>query len=226
MNCFIAHRGNDEHPYKENTIEAITECLKKDYISGVEFDVRMTKDKKIVVTHNMTISKVSNGFGFVKNMTLKQLRKYNFGTKKHPSKIATLDDVLKNINSNKKIIIEIKAEIDKIKVIVNKIIKIVSKYQYLNIYFCSFNRKVIEYIFKKNYPVKLGLILLLPFDLNKIDNYCDFYVMNYLHLNKVNEIKNKEIMLWTVNNKDVLNDIRRKVNKNICIITDKAYLLK
>ncbi|NLL44427.1 MAG: hypothetical protein GX247_02010 [Mollicutes bacterium] len=224
MNHFIAHRGNDDHPYKENTQEAILECLKKDYILGVEFDVRMTKDKKIVIAHNMTISKVSDGYGLIKNMTLKELQKYNFGTKQYPSKIVTLDSVLEKINGNKKIVIEIKAEMDRLKMMIDRITKIINKYNHLNLYLCSFNRQVMEYLYQKKIPAKLGIILVYPFNLTKIESYCDFYVINYLYFKKLEQTK--EIMVWTVNSKDIYNNIKYKINENVSIITDKAYLLK
>ena len=49
----ISHRGNDLHKFKENTKEAIISTLSNDYTSGVELDVRMTKDKKIVLSHSL-----------------------------------------------------------------------------------------------------------------------------------------------------------------------------
>ena len=49
---FIAHRGLDNHKYHENTKEALVESLNKDYISGVELDIRLTKDNKFVIYHN------------------------------------------------------------------------------------------------------------------------------------------------------------------------------
>lgn len=46
MFLFISHRGNGKHNYKENTVKSIINVLKED-VDGVEFDIRMTKDKKI-----------------------------------------------------------------------------------------------------------------------------------------------------------------------------------
>lgn len=42
----ISHRGNDKENFKENTILAIKNSLSKSYIDGVEFDIRLTRDKK------------------------------------------------------------------------------------------------------------------------------------------------------------------------------------
>ena len=48
----ISHRGNDNHNYKENTIEAVVFSLNRDYVDGVEVDIMFTKDKEIVLNHD------------------------------------------------------------------------------------------------------------------------------------------------------------------------------
>lgn len=224
MAKFIAHRGNDNHQYKENTKEAIWESLKRDYISGVEFDIRMTKDKKIVIIHNCTISQASDGWGFVKHMNLKELRKYNFGTKNNPARIATLEQVLSGIRCDKKIVIEIKEETDKFKLLVDKLLKIVKKNKNLNLYFCSFNHKLIEYFKKKSSYIKAGVVFLLATDIDKTNLYSDFYVINYLYLDKIKT--DKEIMIWTIDSIKQYRKIRINLTNNMYVITDKAYLLK
>ena len=91
-----AHRGASGYA-PENTLEAF-ELAAKLGADGVEFDVQYTKDGEIVVIHDETIDRVSNGSGFVSQMTLEQLRQLNFN-KTHQEysfcKIPTLDEVLK-----------------------------------------------------------------------------------------------------------------------------------
>ena len=90
MYNLIAHRGVNNLDFGENTKEAVTNSLKNSYVKGVEIDARITKDNKIVVIHDMTINRTSDGAGFVSKMNLRDLRKYNFGTKKNFSRISTL----------------------------------------------------------------------------------------------------------------------------------------
>jgi len=45
----IAHRGNDNHNYRENSEEAIIYSLSRTYIDGIECDLRLTKDNEIVL---------------------------------------------------------------------------------------------------------------------------------------------------------------------------------
>ena len=109
----IAHRGKYEHsPFVENSIEALIDALKQPFIQGVELDVRMTKDQVLVIHHNATIDHTSDGKGILSTMTLSELYQYNFGTKKHPSKIATLKNFLDVIDTKKEILIELKNGIE------------------------------------------------------------------------------------------------------------------
>lgn len=221
----IAHRGNNNHEFKENTLDAILASINKEYVDGVELDIRMTKDKKIVVIHDYLINEVSDGIGIVKEMTLKQLQKYNFGTKEHPSKITTLESVLKNITNGKKIIIEIKEETDDFLKLVNELDKVLQQYPNRNILLCSFNYKLCQYI-KKNFKYKIGLLIGIKLNVDKFYNNLNFNAINYRHLNKI-VFKFKKNYVWTINDEHLLKKLKKKIIKyNIGIITDKPYLIK
>ena len=138
MYKFIAHRGNDDD-LAENSKEAILNSLSKPYIDGVEFDIRITKDNKFVINHNATINLNSNKIGTIKNMTLKQLKEVKFKNHNKVYRIATLNEVLKQIKNDKIIIIEIKEEKNYNTYQKKKLLKLLKKYSYLNIYLTSFN---------------------------------------------------------------------------------------
>ena len=46
----IAHRGLTNENIKENTLEAFINAIENNY-DGIELDLRLTKDKKIVCLH-------------------------------------------------------------------------------------------------------------------------------------------------------------------------------
>ncbi len=220
----IAHRGNNVHNYPENSLDAFISSLKEDYIQGIELDVRLTKDKKVVVIHDFTINRTSNGHGIVKNMTLKELQKYKFGNKYKTYPIITLDEVLKRIDSHKKIIIEIKHELKNIKEIVNRVIKVVKKYKKLNIYLTGFSVKLTDYI-KSNYPqYKVGLA---PLIVNKKINFDDDYDAYFIKYNFFKKFPTKKLLFfWTINKPSFFNDKINLIENNMYFITDRAYLLK
>lgn len=73
------HRGASAYA-PENTLEAFA-LAEKMGADGVELDVQLTKDGEIVVIHDETIDRTSNGSGFVKDYTLKELQQFDFGVK-------------------------------------------------------------------------------------------------------------------------------------------------
>ena len=97
INCnVIAHRGaNLVAP--QNTLEAFRKSIEIG-CDGFETDIHLTKDGIPVVCHNFTIDETSNGVGAIKDMTLEELREFDFGKYKGPefegAKIPTLDEFL------------------------------------------------------------------------------------------------------------------------------------
>lgn len=208
----ISHRGNG-NVYKENTKEALLKAINTSYIDGIELDVRMTKDNIIIITHDVIINFASDGSGIVSRMDYKELLEYNFGTVNNPSKICTLEELLKSINNNKIILIEIKSQVYDL-VLIDETYKIIKKYNYLNIYIISFNYEILVN-FRKKY-CKTGLLIGNYINIDKFYNNFDINVVTYNYRNRVGE---KETFLWTINK--YKEDIE-KFN----IITDKPYLFK
>lgn len=71
-----AHRGLMSYA-PENTMPAF-ELAYEHGADGIELDVQLTKDGEIVIIHDETIDRVSNGSGYVKDYTLNALKKFNF----------------------------------------------------------------------------------------------------------------------------------------------------
>ena len=71
-----AHRGASGYA-PENTLDAFRKAVEMG-ADGIELDVQMTKDGELVVIHDETIDRVSNGKGWVKDYTYEELKKFNF----------------------------------------------------------------------------------------------------------------------------------------------------
>lgn len=197
----ISHRGNDKHKYKENTLEAIIYALNSDYIDGVEFDVRMTFDNKFVLSHSPIYKNE-----LIKNKKQKELN------------LDELNNVLKNIKTNKLILIDIKYELFDYKKIALYLNKVLKKYKKLNIYIFSFNYDLILYM-KKKYKYISGLLVTNIINRNKNYSLFDFIAINY----KVDKKINNLLMYWTINKKEIL---KKYLNREVYVITDKPYLVE
>ena len=66
-----AHRGASGYA-PENTLDAFRKAVEMG-ADGIELDVQMTKDGELVVIHDETIDRVSNGKGWVKDYTYEEL---------------------------------------------------------------------------------------------------------------------------------------------------------
>lgn len=211
MDKIIAHRGIYNNKIKENTYLAIFNAFNNKYIYGVEFDIRLTKDNKIVVIHDKTINRTSNRIGIVENMTLKELQKYNFGSKNFYQVIPTLEKILE-INTNKLFLIEIKVS-NNIKLFSKIILNILNKYKNKKIYLMSFNKDILNIIRSNNKNLNIGLIYLT----NNIKSYkYNFYVLydKFINKNLINNLlnRNKEVFIWTINNYKEFNNIKKRIN--------------
>ncbi len=76
MTQIWAHRGASAYA-PENTIPAFRLALDQG-AEGIELDVQRTADGALVVIHDETIDRTSNGFGRVKDLTLEDLRRMDF----------------------------------------------------------------------------------------------------------------------------------------------------
>ena len=92
----FAHRGLSGF-YPENTMLAFKKCMDLN-IYGVELDVQKSKDNHLVVIHDEKVNRTFNGTGYVKNMTLKELKSLKSSFKNYENniycKIPTLKEVL------------------------------------------------------------------------------------------------------------------------------------
>ena len=123
-----AHRGSSgTHP--ENTLASFKEAAGLP-VFGVEFDVHMTKDGELVIIHDETIDRTSNGNGYVKDMTLAELRTYDYGTwfslEFQGEVIPTLDEVLEVFSeTTHHLNIELKSDIFPYEGMAEKVIELV-----------------------------------------------------------------------------------------------------
>lgn len=209
----IAHRGKTSKKDIPNSLFSFQNALSKSYVYGIECDVRLTKDKKVVVLHDPIIDFVSDGSGIVKYMTLEEIKEYHFD-----GGLLTLDELLENIHSDKLIFIELKGEENNTD-LVDMVNQILLRFQNLNIVVISFYYSLLKYIKKINREVKTGLLIGYFFNEHHIYNHFNYNLFSIHYLNEI--FINKQIGYFTINQKKQLKEILNK-RDDVIIITDEA----
>ncbi|MEH7493808.1 glycerophosphodiester phosphodiesterase [Neobacillus niacini] len=107
----VAHRGATGYA-PENTIAAFDKGveMKADYI---EIDVQRSKDGELVIIHDNTVDRTTDGTGYVKDLTFGQIRSLDAGSWKGEKftgeKIPTFDEILDRYHGKTGILIELKS---------------------------------------------------------------------------------------------------------------------
>ncbi|MEK3685183.1 glycerophosphodiester phosphodiesterase family protein [Paenibacillus sp. FSL R10-2736] len=131
----IAHRGASGYA-PENTMPAFELAREMDSDS-IELDIHLTKDQIPVVIHDDTVNRTTNSKGYVRNMTLEQIKQLDAGSwfnKAYPmfareiyagTTIPTLDEVFETFGKDISYVLEIKESTPKIniEVLLNEYIK-------------------------------------------------------------------------------------------------------
>lgn len=112
-NHIIGHRGAPKKA-PENTLASFKQAAQSG-LNWIEFDVRLTKDDKLVIFHDDTLERTSNGKGLVIEHTLAQLRDLQAGSWFSPEfsheKIPTLIETIPYLKTwNLTPVIEIKCK--------------------------------------------------------------------------------------------------------------------
>ncbi len=100
----IGHRGS-KNELPENTLLGFKHAIELG-LDGIELDVHCTKDGELVVIHDPTLNRTTNGDGLVNDFTLSELRSLDAGS---GELIPTLDEAIDLvIAANKKLFLEAK----------------------------------------------------------------------------------------------------------------------
>lgn len=208
----IAHRGlHTGQIIPENSYLSFKKAIEKNY--AIELDVRMTKDKKIVVFHDKNLLRLCSNKRKIDSYNYKELNdKFLYNTNET---IPLLSDILELINGRVPILVEIKnyGKVGEFETILSKILENYSG----EFAVCSFNIHVITW-FKKYRPSFVrGFIYgdlhkfqikfsKLTFLYRLIKTRPDFVSLDYKLLDtmlpKFCRWYGKKFVCWTVDSKD------------------------
>lgn len=213
----IAHRGASGYA-PENTLTAFKKAIEMN-ADGIELDIQMTKDGKIIVMHDWKVDRTTNGRGFVFDLDFDYIKNLEAGTwfsKDFVSeKVPTLEEVLDILPNNMMLNIEIKDSARKHSKIAEALLQILRNYpsKFDNIVISSFHHSILKDL--QNLEPKLKLALLTASELVDVEKYhkdndlkCYSYHpeghliskedIDILHKNGI------KVFVWTINKEEDL----------------------
>ena len=222
----FAHRGFSGK-YPENTMLAFEKAVEIG-ADGVELDVQLTKDGEVVIIHDETIDRTTDGKGYVVDYTYEELSKfdasYTYTGKMRFNKIPTLKEYFELVKDLDFVTnIELKTGINQYLGIEEKVYKLIKE--------CKLEKKVIISSFnhfsvlrmKKIAPeLKCGFLSedwIIDAGAYTASHGIECFHPRFNNLipEVVEELKrnNIEINTWTVNKEE---DIKDLINKEIDIL--------
>jgi len=208
----IGHRGAMGY-VAENTLESIQKAL--DFgVHGLEIDVHICASGELVVFHDFTLERISNGIGEISKYTLSELKQLKIG---HKFQIPTLEEVLELINKECLLNIELKGQYTAFETcrIIEKYVKI-NSWNHSDFLVSSFQKKELTDVYKinKNIPLAVltttGINDAIEFAKNiEAKAIHPHYFM--LNLKNVIEAQSKgfKVNTWTVNDKETINRMKQ-----------------
>ena len=159
----FAHRGDSAHA-PENTISAFQLAVEHG-ADGIEFDVKVTHDGRVIVLHDQTLQRTTTGYGNLKSFSYDELRMFDSGekysSKYKNEKIPTLEEVFEAVGNRLNINIELTNYATPGDDLIEKVAKILAQVNDTSkVMFSSFNWSNLKKIHKLCPEIPCGLLAL------------------------------------------------------------------
>lgn len=165
MSYVIAHRGASFHA-PENTLSAFRKAMELG-ADGIETDVQITADGRLVILHNYHVDLTTFETGRVVELTLDQLRQMDFGIRKGPEfageTIATLEEALEVVKPMRVVNVELKAPADRSIPFVERVVESVKAHGMTdNVIISSFQHDLLRQVKELCPQLRVGVLTFPP----------------------------------------------------------------
>ena len=164
MTMIFAHRGFSGY-YPENTMLAFQKVAEESCADGIELDIQLTKDGEIVIMHDETLDRTTNGSGWLKDYTLAELKMLSVGINVKGffprQTIPTLREYFDWLKTTKLITnIELKTSVFEYPGIEAKLVALVKEYGLEEqVWYSSFNHQTLARLRQLMPQAKCGLLM-------------------------------------------------------------------
>ena len=154
MTTIVSHRACRGHE-PENTLRGMRRALSMK-ADAIEIDVRRCRTGEVVLMHDKTLERTTNGEGYVARHSFTYIARLNAGTREA---VPTLEQALALVRDRATLVIEIKD--DRASADVARIVKAairVKRASYQRIIVSSFSRTALRLVREQDRRVKLSLV--------------------------------------------------------------------
>ena len=150
--------------YPENTLTAFRKAAEIDGLTGIELDIQLTKDGHLVVFHDETIDRTTDGYGELRQYTLSELKELRIDAvggkqEKIPAMEEVFDLLQGKMKQGLKMNIELKNSVFPYEGMEQKIIDIVHQYGLQNhVIYSSFSALSLERIRQLDSEAEIGIL--------------------------------------------------------------------
>jgi glycerophosphoryl diester phosphodiesterase len=229
----IAHRGDRKNSV-ENTIDACEKALTVG-ANALEIDIRQTGTGEIVVFHDFSLKRMFNKSGYIGRTSMETLKKYHYTNRPHdesPKHLDTLDGFLEQFKNRIPINLDAKTiHFFDVK-FAEKIIHTIKNHNLMDsVWVSCFNPFLLQILKLKDKKIRTGYLfqrMTWMHTMYDLITLADAWHPHYRVLTDglVSKAKKyaKQLYVWTVNEKEVLeNVIKYPVNG---IISDEVGSMK
>lgn len=181
-----AHRGASKYA-PENTMPAF-ELAQKLGADGIELDLQLTKDQVPVIFHDENVRRTTNGTGFIKDYTLKELKTldagYRFSKHYQNTRILSFEEFLDWFaDTNLLLNAELKTNVFDYPNIEERVLFLIEKYNVKKrTTISSFNHNTIKRVRDLDSNINLGWLTKRA--IANIDQFLKQIGANQIHINK------------------------------------------
>ena len=211
MPLIIAHRG-DLSVAPENTMPAFESALEAG-ADGIELDVRLTRDNRLVAIHDRTLNRTTSGKGMVDHQDLAALQRLDAGSWFNPAfsgeRAPSLEEIFGAMPRDFLINVEMKVVIKGMKLIAQKVAEVLQRYRrWDSTLVASFNpvalyhlrqfepRVARGYIYSRSHPYPIRARWLSP--VAKADWYDPAENTYNLNTHRKYQSQGKRLLTWDV----------------------------
>lgn len=224
----IVRNGASSKNTPADTYDSLLLAIHTDYIAGVEMNLNMTKDGKIVVYQTDAIDGHPNNK--ISDLTFTDLQKYNLGSKVKKHWILTLEETLKLFETTSKmLVLNLNSHGENNSTFTKTVSNLIDQYPNDNIYIKSPSKEIVLDMRDKVQKAKIGAVIM------DVDHYfwdldLDFYSVSVQHAD-INECSkyikkemdnNRYIMMGDIYDPSLYENVKTTLSDDIM---EKSYII-